>query len=274
MEKEAATSNLSEKRHKAQYRDAVNPALTGRFTVRINTATIQTIPIVIGPGCALPTAAMAFLGDKLNVTNTAQVAYLFRIDNSIGSLIIQFLVNVGETKTIDTATTVGLGGGQTFKLTCDQTSATGSLAIGLSRNTGSPPAPTPTSAPATPLPPGVTAPPTPPAATPQPGAPPTPLPNAPVVPVQPTSAPTAAVPGIATPRPAPQGPSAPASGSCLTFCTQTCSATKIASCDCSTTPPSVMCAAPGQTTTGAAAVTVPLPLLLLPLLSAALLWRE
>jgi hypothetical protein len=242
------------------YRDAANPTRTGKFSVAVNPATIATIALDIGPACALPATTAVFLGDKINVRNTAEVAYTFRISNSVGTLIRQFNINNGQTVVVDTLTTVGLAGSQAYTVRCEGTTATpGALTIGLSRNNNN--------SPATPAPPGQT--PAPPGQTPQPaGAPSTPVPPGGAVPQ--TPAPNVAgvtpVPGVvagATPAPAvvvtpspaavPGGPGAsPASGSCLDFCKKTCT-TVIATCDCSTNPPSVTCMAPAETVKSQAA---------------------
>lgn len=225
------------------YRCAAHPSHTGKFSVAIDQSQTQTIPLAIGANCALPPTLQIFLGDKLSVTNNAQVSYNFRIDNSIGNLIILFNVNVGETKVIDSALTAGLGGGQTFKYYCDAQAGMGQLTVGFSRNNapGSTPAPTPV--PPTPPPTPIPAPgsptnaPTPPPLTPPPTPPPTPQPGVILI----TPAPT---PFNGNPQPTPVGgpvQTAPPGSSCLAFCMTTCSATKLDSCDCSTNPPSVTC---------------------------------
>jgi hypothetical protein len=80
------------------YRCAVHPLHTGKFTVAIDQS--QIADGAAGDWRQLRAAAslQIFLGDKLSVTNNAQVAYTFRIDNSLGNLIIQFYINIGETK--------------------------------------------------------------------------------------------------------------------------------------------------------------------------------
>lgn len=234
------------------YRCAAHPLHTGKFSVAINQAQIATVPLPIGASCALPASLQIFLGDKLSITNNAQVAYMFRIDNSLGNLIIQFYINIGETRVVDSALTAGLGGGQTFKYYCDAQIGTGTLNVGFSRSNA--PGSTP---PPTPVPP--TPPPTP---SPAPGAPtnaPTPSPTLPPTP-SPTPVPQG---GILTPPPTPVGqvqtpapgvgPTAPQGMSCLEFCSKTCSVTKVDSCDCSTNPPSVTCMRAPSTKTATAA---------------------
>jgi hypothetical protein len=131
------------------YRDAANPTRTGKFSVAVSPATIATIALDIGPACALPATTAVFLGDKINVRNTAEVAYTFRISNSVGTLIRQCNIVNGQTVVVDTLTTVGLAGGQAYTVRCEGTTATpGALTIGLSRNNNN--------SPATPAPPGQT----------------------------------------------------------------------------------------------------------------------
>jgi hypothetical protein len=181
------------------YRCAAHPLHTGKFSVAINQAQIATVPLPIGASCALPASLQIFLGDKLSITNNAQVAYMFRIDNSLGNLIIQFYINIGETRVVDSALTAGLGGGQTFKYYCDAQIGTGTLNVGFSRSNA--PGSTP---PPTPVPP--TPPPTP---SPAPGAPtnaPTPSPTLPPTP-SPTPVPQG---GILTPPPDARRPGADA----------------------------------------------------------------
>lgn len=236
------------------YRCAAHPLHTGKFTVAIDQSQTQTIPLAIGANCALPATLQIFLGDKLSVTNNAQVSYNFRIDNSIGNLIILFNVNVGETKVIDSALTAGLGGGQTFKYYCDAQAGMGQLTVGFSRNNapGSTPAPTPVppTPPPTPIPVAgsPTFAPTPPPVTPPPTPPPTPQPGGVIL----TPSPTPFGGGNPQPTPPGPGPTPAQSSSCLDFCMKTCSATKLDSCDCSTNPPSVTCMRATSTTTSAA----------------------